>query len=86
MSLNKNWKNARKRLVQLDSKIACSHKRVLLEYSFFVHSVISQELVNRVLQLEAHNQQLRNVLKKEMNIDDGGGTVDNNRKKFDFTK
>lgn len=47
-----------------------------------------QELINRVLQLEAHNQQLRNVLKKEMNIDDGGGgtTADNSRKKFDFTK
>lgn len=49
-------------------------------------SLFSQELINRVLQLEAHNQQLRNVLKKEMNIDDGSGTVDNNRKKFDFKK
>lgn len=46
---------------------------------------LSQELIDRILQLESHNQQLKNVLKKEMNIADGS-TSNNNQKKFDFTK
>ena len=47
--------------------------------------IFSQELINRILQLEAHNQQLKNVLKKELNITDGD-TSENNQKKYDFKK
>lgn len=95
--------NRRKKLVTKQELEKCSkevglnclHAHMLLFYFEFNFSFnflffFSKELINRVLQLEAHNQQLRNVLKKEMNIDDGSGsgsgTVDNNRKKFDFTK
>lgn len=43
-----------------------------------------QELIDRVLQLETHNQQLKNVLKKE--IGTANGSSENNQKKFDFSK
>lgn len=40
--------------------------------------------MNRILQLETHNQQLKNIIKKELTID--GETSCKNQRKFDFTK
>lgn len=44
--------------------------------------------MNRILQLETHNQQLKNIIKKELvnannDLDD---IDDNNQRKFDFAK
>lgn len=46
-----------------------------------------QELVARVIQLETHNQHLKNIIKKELvNADGTANTDDNNQRKFDFAK
>lgn len=64
----------------------CKIKKVQLQSAEFSF-IFPQELITRILQLESHNQQLKNVLKKEMNItDDGNSTSNNNQRKFDFTK
>ncbi|XP_031633123.1 tRNA pseudouridine(38/39) synthase [Contarinia nasturtii] len=43
-----------------------------------------EELINRILQLETHNQQLKNVLKKELNCGDDESKI-TKQKKFDFS-
>lgn len=46
--------------------------------------------MNRILQLETHNQQLKNIIKKEL-VNTNNDLVDphiddNNQRKFDFAK
>lgn len=80
--------NRRRKLITRDELEKCS-KEVSVNTSYgvaHVHNVVSpsiQELIDRILQLETHNQQLKNVLKKEIG---GANTYDNNQKKFDFSK
>lgn len=80
--------NRRKKLTTRDELEKCSKevstdKHPMLRYLYDLFDN-SQELIDRVLQLETHNQQLKNVLKKE--IGTANGTSDNNQKKFDFSK
>ncbi|CAG4949328.1 unnamed protein product [Parnassius apollo] len=50
-----------------------------------LHNMDKNVLVDRILQLEAHNTQLKNIISKKL-TDDTENSSDVNKKKFDFNK
>lgn len=54
----------------------------------FVYPSLAQELIDRVIQLETHNQQLKNIIKKELvnSVPDDDEADSAKQRKFDFKK
>lgn len=51
-----------------------------------LHKLSKVELIDKIIQLEAHNKQLKNILDKKLNNGGLSGTKVSNQKKYDFSK
>lgn len=82
---NKHCKkpSSREELELLDKKVRLTIFKIDLSNLLICLLVFLQELIDRILQLEAHTYQLKNIIKK---CDSNGKSARKSGKPFDFTQ